>query len=87
MFFIFMGLKMKNRVDFQEDISDSIKRIPFLKKFCWDKGVIVPHSGCCPFFDSFKINKYMGYNWTDGRELTSQGMNEILSEAERRGDT
>jgi hypothetical protein len=77
---------MKNRVEYQEDVKASIERIPFLKRFLWGDDGIPPHVGACPYFDPSKINEYMGFHWTKKRSLTSKNMNEILEEAERRGD-
>jgi len=76
---------MKNRVKYQEYILESIGRIPFLKKFLWDKDTD-RNDMQCPYFDPDKINKYMGYHWTKDKKLSSKNMNEILEEAERRGD-
>lgn len=75
----------KNRVEYQESIQGSIERIPFLKMFLWDDDT-ERNDMQCPYFDPDKINDYMGYHWTKDKHLTSKSVNEILEEAERRGD-
>lgn len=74
----------KNRVFYQEVILDSMERIPFIKRFWSD--AILDEDGDPGWFDSEKINAYMGYKWTKDRLVTSDSINEILEEAERRGD-
>ena len=72
---------MKNRVMYQEEISKSIDRIPFLKRFLNNN-----YSIMCPFSID-KINKYMGYEfYSKQSHFTSASINIILEYAEKRGD-
>jgi histone deacetylase complex regulatory component SIN3 len=71
----------KNRVDYQEDIAESIKRIPFLKRF------LVEYSSIN--MSSSKINDYLGYKHINPHSemvMTSLAINVLLAEAEKRGD-
>jgi hypothetical protein len=72
---------MKNRVEFAEDILSSINRIPFLKRFMYKDSEMI-----CPF-DYNKINEYLGYEYLNSESLlTSDSINHVLEEAEKRGD-
>jgi Mor family transcriptional regulator len=86
---------MKNRIEYQEGIQSSIERIPFLKRFTRQ---VENDSGGLPYvidgvrifdfiMDSQLINEYMGYEYLKKRSsLTSESINKVLEEAEKRGD-
>jgi len=67
---------IKNRVEFQERIEDSVERIPFLKRFFIKGELLTSAIG--------RMNAYMGVAFMES--LESAKVNELLEEAERRGD-
>ena len=80
---------MKNRIDYQEDISKSIERIPFLKRFLMERlGTNSRHETIGLNFSSQKILDYLGVDYhivTDGAMMSGE-LNKVLEIAEKRGD-
>ena len=74
-----------NRVMHLETISESIERIPFLKRFIEDDWVFTPENPIP--FDRRKINAYYGHEvLTSESECTSKSINQLLEYAQTRGD-
>jgi hypothetical protein len=69
------------RIHPNEFVEESIKRIPFLKRFLHENRFMI-----CPF-DREKINEYMGFEHIKPYDnFTSKAINKVLKEAERRGE-
>jgi len=86
---------MKKRVHYQEDIKESIERIPFLKRFLYtglydNKGVQLWAMIMNNPFDYIKMNEYMRnispFPIDKNRSFGSADINCILEEAEKRRD-
>jgi len=87
------GYRPPNRVTFQEEITESVRRIPFLERFLfgeaqrqWLLGKEGVRFTQCPFSPK-KINEYLGYEQIrKGDAFTSGSINNVLIAAEQRGD-
>jgi hypothetical protein len=72
----------KNRIKHSESLNGSIERIPFLAQFAIYDDNMNPVS-----FSSVRINEYMEYELVKFRTcITSDDINKLLEEAEKRGD-
>lgn len=74
-----------NRVLKNEGIAESVDRIPFLEQFFLGANIV--GMSLVPFASSMRVNEYMGrVVAVPGRPITSDLINELLEEAEKRGD-
>lgn len=70
-----------------EDIAESLDRIPFLKQFRLSPPGIDEEGMTVIFLSSVRVNEYMGFTFLEkGANATSESINKVLEEAERRGD-
>lgn len=77
--------KPPNRVVPHEGIIESMDRIPFLQQFCL--GLIQNGFVIAPYISSVRVNEYLGRQAVDhGQAITSDFINQLLEEAEKRGD-
>jgi len=71
-----------NRVQEQEPLSNCVNRIPFLSQFAAYNAY-----GDVIGFSMARVNEYMGYpHIGEFADLTDEKVNDMLEEAERRGD-